>query len=121
MRMFFGTLVLLALVGCATSPTSTAPSGDKEISRTSNLARIAFEKGSIAKAIDLYEKVLKRARATDNATEIGNTAYNLALCRIILGQYDQASASLAEAQTAFKRSRGSSPADVLLLEASHLQ
>jgi tetratricopeptide (TPR) repeat protein len=120
MRRFFGALALLALIGCATSPTSTAPAGDKELSRIHNLARAAFEHGTTAKAIDLYGKALKRARAIDDATEIGNAAYNLALCHVILGQLDQASAPLAEAKAEFQRS-GSNPADVLLLEAKIAQ
>jgi tetratricopeptide (TPR) repeat protein len=118
MRRFFITLTFLTLVGCVTSP--TAPPKDQELSRTSNLARVAFEDGATAKAIDLYRKALNRARAMDDATEIGNAAYNLALCHIILGQLDQASASLAEAEAAFKRS-GDNPADVLLLEATVAQ
>jgi len=120
MRSFFITLTLLTLVGCATSPTSSAPPKDKELSRTSNLARAAFEDGATAKAIDLYGKALNRAHAMDDATEIGNAAYNLALCHIILGQIDQASAALAEAEAEFERS-GSSPPDVLLLEATVAQ
>ena len=56
----------------------------------------------------------------DDATEIGNAAYNLALCQILLGQLDQASAALVEAKAAFQRS-GSNPADVLLLEATIAQ
>jgi tetratricopeptide (TPR) repeat protein len=63
---------------------------------------------------------LKRARAMDNAVEIGNAAYNLALCHVILGQLDQAEVSLAEAKVAFERS-GSIPADVLMLEATVAQ
>jgi len=117
MRIFSITLTFLTLVGCAASP--TAPK-DKELSRTSHLARAAFEEGATAKAIDLYSKTLNRAIAMDDATEIGNAAYNLALCHIILEQLDQASASLAEAKAAFKRS-GSIPADVLLLEATVAQ
>ena len=120
MRRFFIALTLLTLAGCATSPTSTVPSKDKELSRTSNLARAAFEDGATAKATDLYRKALNRAIAMDDAAEIGNAAYNLALCHIILGELDQASALLAEAKAAFKRS-GSNPADVLLLEATVAQ
>jgi tetratricopeptide (TPR) repeat protein len=117
MRRLCIALTLLTLVGCAPSPTSTTPRKDKELSRTSDLARAAFEEGATAKAVDLYGKALNRARVMDDATEIGNTAYNLALCHIILGQLDQASALLAEAKAAFERS-GSNPADVLLLEAT---
>ncbi|MEJ2560923.1 MAG: hypothetical protein P8186_32830 [Anaerolineae bacterium] len=117
MRRFFIALILLTLVGCATSPNSTMPPKDKELSRASNLARAAFEDGATTKAIDLYRKALNRALAMDDATEIGNIAYNLALCHILMGQLDQASVSLAEAKAEFKRN-GSSPADVLLLEAT---
>lgn len=120
MTRSFIALTLLTLVGCATSPTSTVPPKDKELSRTSNLARAAFEDGATARAIDLYKKALNRAIAMDDATEIGNAAYNLALCHIILGQLDQASALLAEAGVEVKRS-GGNPADVLLLEATVAQ
>lgn len=120
MRRFFTALALLTLACCATSPTSTEEPKDEKLSRADNLARTAFEDGATAKAIDLYRKALNRARAMDEATQIGNAAYNLALCHIILGQLDQASASLAEAKAAFKQS-GSNPADVLLLEATVAQ
>ena len=120
MRTCLVALTLLTLVGCSTSPTSTVPPRDKELSRTGSLARAAFEDGAAAKAVDLYGKALNRAHAMDDATEIGNAAYNLALCHIILGQLDRASASLAEAKAAFKRS-GGNPADVLLLEATVAQ
>lgn len=120
MRRFLTTLALLTLVGCATLPTSTVEPKDEKLSRADNLARTAFEDGATAKAIDLYRKALNRARAMDEATQIGNAAYNLALCHIILGQLDQASASLAEAKAAFKQN-GSIPADVLLLEATVAQ
>ena len=113
-------LALLTGVGCAASPTSTLTPKDKELSRTGSLARAAFEEGATAKALDLYGKALNRAYAMDDATEIGNAAYNLALCHIILGRLDHASALLAEAKAAFKRS-GGNPADVLLLEATVAQ
>lgn len=120
MRRLFITLTFLTLVGCAASPTSNVPPKDQELSRMSNLARAAFEEGAIAKAIDLYSNALNRAIAMDDAIEIGNAAYNLALCHIIMGQLDLASASLAEAKGAFERSE-SNPADILLLEATVAQ
>ncbi|MGE5294724.1 MAG: hypothetical protein ACM3VT_07835 [Solirubrobacterales bacterium] len=96
------------------------PPKDKELSRTSNIAIAAFEDGATARAIDLYGKALNRAYAMDDATEIGNAAYNLALCHTLVGQLDQASAAMIEASAAFERS-GSIPADVLLLEATIAQ
>ncbi len=118
MRRFLIVLALLAHVGCATSP--TVPPQDQELSRTSDLARAAFEDGAVARALDLYRKALTRATAMDDAPAIGNAAYNLALCQILLGQLEQASAALAEARAACQRS-GSNPADVLLLEATVAQ
>ncbi len=118
MRRFVIALTFLTLAGCATRPTT--PPKDKELSRTGDLARAAFEDGATAKAIDLYREALNRAHAMDDATEIGNATYNLALCHILLGQLDQANALLAEAKAAFTR-RGSNPADVLLLEATVAQ
>jgi tetratricopeptide (TPR) repeat protein len=118
MRKALIALTVLTLAGCATGP--TVPREDKELSRAGDLARAAFDDGATAKAVDLYRKALNRAHAMDDATEIGNAAYNLALCHTLLGQHDQASASLAEAKAAFERS-GSIPADVLLLEATIAQ
>ncbi len=79
MRRLFIALTVLTLAGCATSRTVTVPPKDKELSRTSNIARAAFEDGATARAIDLYGKALNRAHAMDDATEIGDTAYNLAV------------------------------------------
>jgi len=120
MSRFVIALAFLTLVGCAAAPTATGPHEDKELSRVSHLARAAFEDGATARAADLYRQALNRALAMDDATAIGNAAYNLALCRIILGQLDQARAVLADAKAAFRRS-GSNPADVLLLEATIAQ
>jgi tetratricopeptide (TPR) repeat protein len=120
MRRFCIALSLLTLAGCATSPTLIVSPDDKELARTSELARAAFEEGATAKALDLYQKALNRAHVMDDAPEIGNTAYNLALCHTILGQLDRANAALAEAKAAFERG-GSTPPDVLLLEATVAQ
>jgi tetratricopeptide (TPR) repeat protein len=118
MKRFVIVLALLTQVGCATAP--PAPPRDRELSRASELARAAFEDGATAQAIELYRRALNRARVMDDATEIGNAAYNLALGHTLLGQLDQASASLAEAKAEFQRC-GSTPADVLLLEATIAQ
>jgi tetratricopeptide (TPR) repeat protein len=84
------------------------------------LARAAFDDGATSRAAQYYGKALTRAFAMDDAAQIGNAAYNLALCQILLGQLDQAQATLADAGAAFRRS-GSNPADVLLLEATVAQ
>jgi len=120
MRKALIALTVLMLAGCASSRTATVPPKDKELSQASNIARAAFEDGATARAIDLYRKALNRAYAMDDATEIGNAAYNLALCHTLVGQLDRASAAMIEARAAFERS-GSIPADVLLLEATIAQ
>jgi tetratricopeptide (TPR) repeat protein len=120
MRGFVIALVCLSLAGCFGSRNATAPQGDKELTLDTELARAAFDDGATSRAAQYYGKALTRAFAMDDAAQIGNAAYNLALCQILLGQLDQAQATLADAGAAFQRS-GSNPADVLLLEATVAQ
>ncbi len=116
MKKLVHVLALVLLTGCA-SHRATAPRVDTELARDSSLARAAFDNGAVAKAVDLYGQALKRATAMDDAAAISSAAYNLALCQVILGQLDQASATLADAESALRRS-GENPADVWLLEAT---
>ncbi len=68
------------------------------------------------RAITLYGRALKRARMLDEATEIGNAAYNLGVCLTMVGQYDRAWELLHEAASEFRRAK-QNLADVWLLEA----
>ena len=110
-------LILAATVllsGCSSTPAPRPV--DPEISRTARSARGAFDSGLVEAASRLYARALRRARQQDDATEIGTNAYNLALCEVILGDYNKARGALAEAKAEFAR-RGDIPPEVFLLEA----
>lgn len=109
--------VLCVLAGCASTPPPVPfPARDGELGRLTGTARAAFTEGSLPIAVRLYQQALTRARALDTATEIGNAAYNLAACRIALGEYDGARELLDEAESELGRAKANL-ADVLLLEA----
>jgi len=82
------------MAGCATPP----PVGyDPEIKAPAEAAQAAFQRGEVARADALYVEALARARLTDNRDEIVRNAYNLALCKMISGQLDDASNLLVQA------------------------
>ncbi len=108
-------LCLLFLFGCSTSrPARTV---DPELSRTALSARRAFDRGRVEDAARLYGRALNQARSMDDAPEIANNAYNLAVCRVVLEDYAEAKALLEEARGEYER-EGESPADLDLLEAN---
>lgn len=107
-------LCLLFLLGCSSSrPARTV---DPELSRTALSARRAFDRGQVEHAARLYARALNQARSMDDASEIANNAYNLAVCRVVLGDYDKAKDLLKEARGEYERG-GESPADLDLLLA----
>lgn len=107
---------LSVLVGCASPRRDAAPVGDTELARLNSTARAAFDRGSLSLAGKLYEQALTRARALDDATDIGNAAYNAAACRIALGEHEPARELLREAGAELARAKVNL-ADVFLLEA----
>jgi len=122
MKKLVAVLALAVLAGCggSRSRTPAGPAGDKTLSRNNQLALAAFRDGQTSEAAALYGKALTRATAMDDAAGISDAAYNLALCQTVLGQFDEAGATLADAREAMRRS-GRNPADVLLLEATIAQ
>ncbi len=88
---------------------------DPELYRTAKSARTAFGLGEYEQAARLYRRALNRARAMDDAVEIGNNAYNLAACSMELGEYDQARELLEESRVAFHRT-GDVPEGLSILE-----
>jgi hypothetical protein len=78
--------------------------------------RVAFDRGLVEQAATLYQQALKRAHTMDNAAAIGDAAYNLAACRIRLGQLEQARSLLAEAKSEILSFRGNIT-DIQLVEA----
>lgn len=108
-------LVTGALAGCGTGAREPGPVIDAQLARSSSTAQAAYEQGMLQQAARLYEQSLTRARAMDNAVEIGNAAYNLAVCCIALQQPDRARQYLREAKAEFARA-GINLADVLMVE-----
>ena len=83
----------LILTACATATPHNEKPIDVEFSATMSAGRAAFDLGSIEQALTLYQQALRRARTMDNAAAIGAAAYNLAACRIRLGQLEEAGAT----------------------------
>ncbi len=97
-------------------PADPPSSADVEFTQLMSTARVAFDRGLIEQAAGLYQQALRRARLMDVATAIGDAAYNLAACRIRLGQFDQAHALLIEAKAEIASIHGNI-ADVQLVQA----
>ena len=76
----------------------------------------AFQRGDISRAAELYENALVRAQIMDRPEAIGSSAYNLALCRIALGDLKEGRDLLRKARVELRRA-GESGLDTLLAEA----
>jgi tetratricopeptide (TPR) repeat protein len=114
-RLLSSLLAALLLASCAPRREPPPPT-DQELGRLTRSARAAFDQRDASQAVRLYEQALERARALDDAAEIGNSAYNLAVSLIAAGQYERAEAMLREAQSGLDRA-GENLADVLLVQA----
>jgi hypothetical protein len=92
-RRFVAALVL-ALVGCS-SPAPEPPRvpAAEEMAAQHRVARFAFESRQYEQAVSLYEQALVTAHARDDAREIGELGYELAVVRLRRGE-----AQLAESQ-----------------------
>lgn len=102
--------------GCASPPPAKRAQSDRTLAETTVAARTAFQQDRIEEAATLYTLALKRARALDRPSAIGDAAYNLAACLLRRHEYDRASTLLAEAS--HELTRDDAPlADVLLLQA----
>lgn len=117
--------VSLALAACAAPVSQRRPAGapadqpmsaDVEFAQLMSGGRVAYDRGLIEQAAGLYQQALQRARLMDVAAAIGDAAYNLAACRIRLGQLDPAHALLAEAKAEIASIHGNI-ADVQLVQA----
>jgi len=115
-RATLGALTLLMVAGCAASPPPRTPAVDPDLAQMSRLAQVAYEAGSLAQAVVLYERALARARVLDNPVAVGDAAYNLAVCLALRGHDERAWEFLREAEAEFRRA-GADLADVWLVEA----
>lgn len=116
----FSVLLALALLlaGCGGPRSATGPAvkRDAYYHRMITSGHAAFERGDIGRAAELYENAWVRARMMDRPAEIGASAYNLALCRIALGNMESGRDLLREARAELRRA-GESGVDTLIAEA----
>lgn len=106
-------VITLLLAGCSTPPPSHY---DPVIKVAADGADASFKRGEVARADALYVKALARARLTDNRDEIVRNSYNLALCRMSLGQVDEARELLVQARL-MAGERGAMAVRILLAES----
>lgn len=96
--------VMLAVVlvsGCSTTKPERVV--NPEIATFADLAQEAYGRSAFEQSVKLYGRALVKARAADDAQEIGNNAYNMAVCLIALEKYAEAREPLREAQGEFER------------------
>ncbi|MBP7830744.1 MAG: hypothetical protein KA248_12595 [Kiritimatiellae bacterium] len=105
----------LLAAGCSSPPKPARPV-DPDLQRYASSAQVSFRHGAYGQAEQLYRRALDRARAADDAREIGNNAYNLAACLVALGRDEAARPLLREARAELERARQNT-AEVILLEA----
>ena len=111
---------LAAPIGCSNSPPARPVKGDRVLDEATVAARTAFRQDRTEEAATFYTLALKRARALDRPSAIGEAAYSLAACLLRLHKYDRARVLLAEAH--HELARGDAPlADVLLLQGRAAQ
>lgn len=106
----------MLLSDCAAPTPNKEITADTEFARMMSAGRVAFDRGLNEQAATLYQQALRRARAMDSAAAIGDAAYNLAACRIQLGQLEKARTLLAEAKAEIISIQGNI-ADIQLVEA----
>ncbi len=96
-------LVIIAMTGCrGPSVTHDPKIPDEVYDRLTVSARAAFQRGDIERADELYLQALNRARVMDRPSEIGASAYHLAICRIAAGEVASGIELLQKADNALK-------------------
>ncbi|MEI6148545.1 MAG: hypothetical protein WCS01_05575 [bacterium] len=88
-------LCCLGLTGCGTPRVSTL---DPVIRNYADNARAAYHGGQPDKAAEWYGRAMERARLMDAPEEAGRNAYNLALCRLAMGEPEEAHKLLRQAE-----------------------
>lgn len=87
--------VCLACAGCGTARVAVP---DIQLRNYVEKAQAAHDEGQEAQAAELYGKALARARLMALPEEAGRNAYNQAVCRMALGQPDEALSLLRESR-----------------------
>jgi hypothetical protein len=108
-------LLCAAAAGCGGGPPPPAPK-DVEYTQAMSTGRSAFDRGEAEQAALFFGQALRRAEARDDAADIGDAAYNLAVSWMQVGAYDRAARLLAESRREVARAGGRG-LDVRLMEA----
>jgi len=106
--------VSLVLAACS-SPTRETQL-ERELQRTAQLARLAFDHGETSRARSQFRRVLDLARLSDDPLAIGNASYNLALLHAEDGDLAAAELLVKDSEAALLRA-GEPLADPRLLQA----
>ncbi|MBU1694504.1 MAG: tetratricopeptide repeat protein [Verrucomicrobia bacterium] len=115
----YGVALLAAagLLGAGCSSPRPARPSDPDLERYAGSAQVSFRHGEYRQAEQLYRRALDRARAADNALEIGNNAFNLAVCLVTMDRDEEARPFLREARAELERA-GENTTETILLEAT---
>ncbi len=108
-------MTIALLSGCRSTPIGEVRS-DTRVRRLAEDGREAFAEGDLETAIKKYHAAVLRAWSMDDPVESGNAAYNLAACRVTLGDFAMARDWLADARVELVRG-GESVGNVFLLES----
>jgi tetratricopeptide (TPR) repeat protein len=114
-------IVISLLTSASCGSRQTAPSGppvDKDLERTNQAARAAFENGRIQQAAELYRQTLKRAYLRDDLSAAIDAKYNLALCLTLLQSDREALELVRQSEEELAHAGWPLPPDILLLEAT---
>jgi tetratricopeptide (TPR) repeat protein len=101
--------------GCGGPPPRPAPA-DVEFAQAMATARTSYDRGQVPQAVLFYERALRRAEARDDAADIGDAAYNLAVALVDDGQFGRAAGLLDAARAELARAGGRTT-DVRLVRA----
>jgi tetratricopeptide (TPR) repeat protein len=115
----FAVAFVLILVGCSSSPAPEPPRvpAAEEMTSQHRVARFAFEARQYDQAVSLYEQALVTAHARDDAREIGELGYELAVVRLRRGEAKLAETQVRDTVADLER-RGQKPfAELRLVQA----
>jgi hypothetical protein len=110
-------LCALLLTACTGSDPREPPPSDPSLAGEWRLARYALQEGQTRQAVVLYERVLGRAYARDDAGAIGDVGYESALALLRDGEPRQAAERARQIRLELERRGADVFAELFLVEA----